>query len=41
MGLGSLLEVIVLAGDLEHSWQCMVFDVMPNFVKIQLIDAIC
>ena len=29
MVLGSLLEVIVLAGDLEHSWQCMVFDMMP------------
>ena len=36
MVLGSLLEVIVLAGDLEHSLQCMVFDVMPIVLPVSI-----
>ena len=36
MVLGSLLEVIVLAGDLEHSWQCTVFDVMPIALQVSI-----
>ena len=39
--VGSPLEVIVLAGDLEYSWQCMVFDVMPIACKSQLINVMC
>ena len=30
------LEVIVLAGDLEHSLQCMVFDVMPIVLPVSI-----
>ena len=36
MVLGSLLQVIVLAGDLEHSWQCMVFDMMPIALQVSI-----
>ena len=36
MVLGSLLEVIVLAGDLEYSWQCMVFDMMRIALQVSI-----